>query len=542
MITTALALMIAGAAQKAPAVDYNVPIGASIQFHELVRETKLKLTAKDFAGAAKVASMLPMRSVSYRLDLTKVPKSQVDLYRDSAKFAIESWGAVLSSKSVIVEKKTGRADVVISFEPLLAPDPATKELPGAVLFFGKSPSEPRVEAVIGLKRTAEKLPTTGTEVHNEVLNAFGAYFGLGPTAMFSAATSRTNGRMPNLNSIKVPDVKLAEATMRLGNALRLAAKNKVVVKPTAAKVFLSEAVADFKPALEGDLQERRILIANNGDAPLYMQAEGDCSCIRGSVTPKLNPGETTSLIARYDTDDLKGDIVHHVILTTNDPEHPFYRIPAKIHVDPRFEFVFPRGDTVLIDDSDKKLELYLLSNEKLPWKILRAGMFPGDLVVSAEPFEGTVNDSLGGNKPRKVSGFRLLADLSKLNERQIFGRAVHSIAVQTTNPNQSIAKVPVFIQRGIVAQPEGVYLGEPSGPVETKFVVLRPNKPFKITDIVSNSKRLTTKFDSKESSDNHVVEVKYDGTAPEHKVDAELKVLTDDPKQPEIIVKVQTAL
>jgi hypothetical protein len=527
--------------QKAPTVDYSVPLGASTQFHETVLQIKTKLAAKDFGGASSLAKSLPQSVITYRFNFNKVPKDSLDSFKQSSSFAIASWQKSLDGKATLVESKNGVPNILVSFEPVLQKTPDTNEVPGVALFFGASASEPKVEAVVALKRTAQLVETTPTEAFNEVMYGIGSYLGLAPSPVPGSAMGRVNGRMAALNLVARDEGFVAESNLRLAKALRVAALSKIVVKPTRPQLSVSDRVLQFKPAFQGDTVYEFVTVTNKGDAPLNLKAFGDCSCISGDVLPVLKPGESTALKGRYRTEELVGDIEHNVVLISNDPDQPSQKFAAKIRVEPRAEVIYPTSDTLVLDGGDKKLTFYIHSAEPIKWNILKAQLVPLDSKVIYEPFEGDVTDWRAGGKLKHVKGYKVTTDFTALKDEQVFGRIAMTVYAALSNPNLKLVRAPIYIQKGIVAQPERIYLGAPTGPSETFFVVSRPGKPFKILSATSDSKHVSVQVVSNKLGAEYRMSVKYDGKAPEHRLDTQIRIATDSDKQPTIILPLTTA-
>jgi hypothetical protein len=272
-----------------------------------------------------------------------------------------------------------------------------------------------------------------------------------------------------------------------------------------------------------------------------MRAFGDCSCISGDVLSTLKPGESTALKARYRTEELVGEIEHNVVLVSNDPERPSQKFSAKIRVEPRAEVVFPTSDTLVLDGGEKKLTFYVHSSEPIEWKVLGAQMVPLNSTVLYEPFEGDVKDWKNGGQIRHVKGYRLTADLSAIRESEVFGRNMFTVYVALDNKNMKLVRANLFVQKGIVAQPERIYLGAPTGPTESSFVLMRTGKPFKILSASSDSKHVTVSVTSSKLGAEYTISAKYDGKAPEHRLDTQIRITTDDPKQPIVLIPLITA-
>lgn len=527
--------------QKPPTVDYSVPLGASSEFHALVNEVKSKLAAKDFAGAGKLGKLLPQSVITYRFNYAKVPADRLESYKQSISFAIDSWQKYLDGKATLVEAKSGTPNILFSFEPVLAKLPDTGEIPGATWFYSTEATRPRIETVIGLKRTAQLVEAKSTEVFNEVMFGIGSYLGLAPSPVYGTAMGRVNGTMGGMNLVSKGEAALSESNLRLAKALRVAALAKTVVKPTTPQIVVSGKSFQFKSAFQGDTVYEFMTVINKGDAPLKLKAYGDCSCISGDIIDTLKPGESAALKARYRTDELQGDIEHNVVLMSNDPEEPAQKFPAKIHVEPRAELVYPTSDTVLIDSDQHKLSFYIHSSEPVKWDIIAAQLIPLDSKVVWEPFEGDVSDWKRGGQKRYVKGFKVTADFSTLPANQVFGRIMMSVYVRLTNENLKLITAPIFIQKGIVAQPENIYLGAPTGPTESNFLLTRPGKPFKILNISCDSKFVRVSVASSRLDSEYTITAKYDGKAPEHRIDTKIVIKTDDPKQSEIVLPLTTA-
>lgn len=492
-------------------------------------------------GASALAKALPQSVITYRFNYSKVPKDLQESFRDSTSFAIASWQKNLDGKATLVEAKKGVPNVLISFEPVLQKTPDTNEVPGVALFYGASASEPNVEAVVALRRTAQLIETSATEAFNEVMYGIGSYLGLAPSPVPGSAMGRVNGRMMGLNLVGKDESFVAEANLKLAKALRVAALSKTVVKPTKPQLAVSDRVLQFKSAFQGDTVYQFVTVTNKGDAPLRMKAFGDCSCISGDVLSELKPGESTALKGRYRTDELVGDVQHNVVLISNDPEQPTQKFPAKIHVEPRAEVIYPTSDTLILDGGERKLTFYIHSAEPIKWNILAAQLIPLDSKVLYEPFEGDVTDWKTGGQTKHVKGYKVTTDFTSLKDEQVFGRIAMTVYAALSNPNLKLVRAPIFIQKGIVAQPERIYLGAPTGPAETVFVLSRPGKPFKIVSATSDSKYVSVQVVSNKQNGEYRISVKYDGKAPEHRLDTQIRITTDSEKQPTIIIPLTTA-
>ena len=98
----------------------------------------------------------------------------------------------------------------------------------------------------------------------------------------------------------------------------------------------------------------------------------------------------------------------------------------------------------------------------------------------------------------------------------------------------------MFAQKGIVALPDQVYLGEISGSAKrASFLVSRPGRDFAITKITSDSTRFKASSEAVRGKWEHKVTVEFDGKATQGPLNANIVVHTDDPKQPQITVPIK---
>lgn len=544
MIVPALALTLLGQQTKTAAPDYNVPVGASSEFHRLVIDIKEALSKKDFPTAQKLVNLLPRSSATYRVDTSKLDAVQKAEFPKAIETAADRW-IQSSNRGFNFKPAEGKAkaDIVFSFEPVLAKVAGSDQVAGATWFLGADSSQPSVEAVIGLKRGPKLEAVIGKEVFNESQFTFGRYLGLAPTPIFGSGMGRVEGQMGNLTNIGGDEVSVARRILALSSLLREAVQKKQSIASTQPALKLEREDLKFKDQFQGDQGQAQMLVTNNGDAPLQLAVRGDCGCINGSVALVLAPGKSTLLTGYYSTQELVGDVHHNLVLRTNDPNRPTIVIPAIINVIPRAEFVYPESNTVYMDQADKPFVFYVNSREANIFKVLDSGVIGAPFTLKIDKFEGEVANFLKQGKKEKVRGYKVAVDISELNAQLLFGRAMATVFLKTDNPKLGFAKSQLFIQKGIVSLPESLYLGSPAGIADTTLVLSRPGRPFNIKKISSPSKYLTfqTTPNSPTNASAYTIRVIYDGKAPGHKLKSEVVVETDDPKQPTFKLPIQTS-
>lgn len=521
---------------QAATPDYTVPLGSSTEFNRAVVAIQKSLQQSKFAEAQKLAFQLPKAEVRFRVDLSKVPASLKPVFSNAISMASKVWQTQLRDPYKIVETKTGPVDVLINFEPVLAKLPDAPMVAGAAWFLSEDASQPRLETVIGLKRGNPLVPVGEEDVFNETLAAFGTYYGLAKRPVYGISMGRTDEPAPETNKVHVTELQNARDNLKLANLLRLAIQKKQKISVSEPSLFIERKEMNFGTVFQGDVGKNQIVVANRGSGRLRLKAMGDCACIDGEVIAELGPNQTSVVQGFYTTSELNGEVNHNVILTTNDPEYPVIKIPAKVFVKPRLEFVFPSDPEILLDSKSKTYEFFLNNLDGSPFEVNLA--FANNLgqKLAVEPFSGSVPNFKNDLKPVSVKGFKLSLDLTKVDPKSIVGRVATNVIVRSTHPILKSMQSMIYLQTGIVALPESIYMGLPTGKKTFSFTLNRPGKPFSILSIKSTSKHLTfvsepKKVNGKSDNTNYTIKVNYDGLAPEHLVRTTIEIETNDTDQ-----------
>jgi hypothetical protein len=536
-----LPLLILGSQSATP--DYTVPLGSSTEFNRAAIEIQKSLSRTKYTEAQKLSFQLPKAQCRYRVDLSKVGAAQKPVFLNAISMAAKVWQTQLRDPYKIVESKSGPVDILINFEPVLAKLPDAPLVAGAAWFLSEDPSQTRLETVIGLKR-GNPLEAVGEEdVFNEALATFGTYYGLAKRPVPGISMGRTDESVERTNVIHVTELQNARDNLKLANQLRLAIQKKQKVQVSEPSLFIERKEMNFGTVFQGDMGRNQIMVANRGSGKLRLKAMGDCACIDGDVVAELGPNQTSVVQGFYATSELNGEVNHNVILTTNDPEYPVIKIPAKVFVKPRLEFVFPSNPEILLDSESKIYDLYLNNHDGSPFTInLAISGTPGQK-FEVEPFAGRVLDFKNDNRPVDVKGYKLSLDLTKINRKDIVGRISSNVIVRSNHPILKSIQTLIFFQTGIVALPESIYMGLPTGKKTYTFTVARPQKPFKVLSIKSTSKHLTfqaepAKVFGRVDDTKYTIKALYDGLAPEHLIRTTIEIETNDPDQKMIKVPI----
>ena len=542
MIMHALVLsMITQIGQEAP--SYIVPVGASAEFNHLVLDIESKINEGKFLEAEKLSVLLPHNEVTVRIDSSKLNPTLKSDFEDAIIDSATIWEQKLLKAVHFNFINSPKADISISYEPVLAKVAGTDMVAGATWFLAMEPTQPYIEAIFGLKRGARLDPLHAVEVGNESRFTFGRYLGLSPNPVFGSAMGRYDGPV-NIPTVVSPlEAGAARKIFALSHLLRQAIHEKKKVPVGVAAVNLEMKSLPFESQLQGDRGTANLLVTNTGSAPLELAVQGDCGCITGTVESPIKPGQSTFVNAVFNTTELIGDVHHNIVISTNDPDHPTVIVPVSITVKPRVEFVFPTSNTIYFDEPSRLFTVYVNATETPVFKIINSALTGADLPMKIDPFQGDVDNYVSPGKKQHVNGYKITIDTSKYPVQALFGRAIGMVYLKTDSSKMSIVRSNIFFQKGIASLPEAVFFGSPIGPDSSSLALTRPGRPFKILKITSESKFLSFEItpDPTAKDTQYFVRINYNGKALGNRFKTVVVVETNDPKQPTIQIPVQTS-
>lgn len=529
----ALALSAAAAAQS----SVVVPAGVSSQLHRAVIRVEERLAVRDFAGAAKLAELLPKRNVRVLWDDSKAPPARRESFAAARDAAFE--GFRLALKDLKFEVVTARPDIKISFADSL-PTPPGEALPeGAAFIFSDSTSDARVEAVIGLRRGNPLQPATPADVQNEVAYAIGSYFGMTQTRISVGSMARVDFSRSAPNRPSLNDARGALAAIRIGDQLREAIQKKRVLQPSRPQALITPQELTYGSVIQGSLVPFSVQVTNTGTGELQVRVLPDCSCVGATGMISLKAGDTGLIKVAVDTSEVPGDLRRRLILYTNDVDFPTRDIPISFKVEPRFTFLTPFGGTILMEEGGAAADVFLLFPTGKPLNVTEARLDGLNGSVTFEPWSGRLANPEAGEPEMERKGYRFRVSLA---DSLPPGVAEATILVGTDDQQFPLLRFNVRAQKGIVAMPDQIYLGEVSGAKRASALISRPRSAFKVLKVESESPYLKATFAQSKYDWEYKLSVSYLGGAPQGDFVAPIKVYTDDPKQPVITVTVRAVI
>lgn len=520
---SAIALLLT--AQTAPLPPF--PPGSSAAVHQACLAVEEQLAKGAFEEARKDAERLPKRSFSIQWDDSAAPASEKDRWVEMRDLAIKSWSQIYNLHVSVGTK----GDIAFRFVDH-CPD-GKEGIPAAsVLQFGDSP---RLKVDIGLKRGKQLEPIVPNEAFVEVAHAIGSYLGVADDPLLGSAMHREDkpGMPPYGPAQK--DLFVAENILAISERLRRDVANRTSIPAGEPAIGLSPAVVDMGEVRAGSKVPLEFRISNLGTATLAINLVPDCGCFSRVPPGGVPPGKTVTLRTVVDTTEYIGTIHKDLVLYSNDPKNPTIEIPVTFKSLPAYRIYRPEGDTVIVPDSGTSINVLLTlpkDSKLFPERYEVTGM--DNAKVTMEPWRGSAPDPDldEPSQPRQGYEFHL-----KVPGKLPVGRTGLTLSVTTSDKDFPLVQYNLYLQKGIVALPENIFLSNMTGTARAEFRLTRHGKPFQILKVETGSPNLKAFVKPVTGQVEYQVDLLYDGHAPLGDFVAVVKVHTNDAKDP--IVEVQ---
>lgn len=513
------------------AVGPDLPAGANATFQEACLAVQTALQKGDFPGADARLRALPALEATMEWDESGIPKERRAEFARARDVSIELWRRMVPDLKVTLAKN-GR--IKIGFAPELPRNSDSPGPAGATYFFSIDPTEPAVEGVLSLTRTERRAAIEAKEVTNEVTYAIGAYLGLERMPDVGAAMGRHEQPYLHINLPGPSEAYQVKELQKVVAVLRDFVKRKVKVTPARAEIFLSQVEFRPKPTVQGEPLTMSVTVTNRGTATLRYRLVPDCSCFALAYDKSIKPGESKLVQIAVDTINFTGQLEKKIAVHSNDAEASLRWLSFSMRVDPLFRFLgVARSDVVLIEDKAEG-DIYFVPNQNKPLIPSAATVEGVGGTATIEPWSGT----LGGE--RDLKGYKVHY---KLNDNIPPGRAAVGISLTTDDPAWSPVRHSFYVQKGIVALPLSIYMGEVGKePARAWALVSRPGKPFKITKVETEGAFFSAEIENVGKDWEYKVIVVYKGGADFGDLATTLKITTDDPRQPVLTVPISAVV
>lgn len=510
------------------------PVGTNRSLLEASLAVQEHMEKGEFDKAAQAMEAMPKPNPVIRWDLKGVPENLHDPLKDARDQVFAQWGQFFTQvKPTFVE--SGKADIVFSFTEKL---PETEEgFPAAAAHvFSTDPSEPRLETTIALYRGRPAQLSTPSDIHNEIMYAMVAYFGHERTPFPGAGAFRTDQPGASRSQFTAFEMGTIKRTFELVEKLNQLIKDKVKVEAARPKLQVEPISLTLPNAVQAEPVKFTIQVTNPGNAPLTFRFQPDCGCLSSHYSPILEPGRTAMVTGFVDTVNFVGKLRHKFYVFANDADIPFREIPVAIDVEPLVRMVRPGASVLQMGDNGTTADVFLVVSPTAKIQLGDATIEGLTGEVTEEEWEGEL-EVIPGEPKRKVKAIRYRV---QLNPSSLPGRLQATLAVPTDHPVLPLLRHNIFVQRGIVAEPESLYLGEiPNARTSATFIVSRPGVPFKVLEVTTNSPYFKAVATPNADSSEFRVTVEFDGKGIPGIVETIVTIRTNDPKQPRIEVPIR---
>lgn len=299
------------------------------------------------------------------------------------------------------------------------------------------------------------------------------------------------------------------------------AASALVGAAAGADSMFDELSKDFGSVPHGSIQTHNFRLVNNTKQPVSISSvRVSCGCTSASAAKTyLNPGEETAIVAHMDTSRFFG--VRSVTIFVQFDRPGFEEARLTVQANSRTDFIVsPDG---LSFGEVKKSETPTVSSTVT---------FYGSKTQITEAksesnyVQATIKEVKGadGQASYQVS--------AKLRDDVPAGKWYTDVWLKTNNPEIPQIRVPLTVEiaAALSVSPDAVALGQVAVNGESeRRVVIRGNKPFKITAVKGEDEQLTVRDSTEDSKTVHVLTVRLK-PAKAGDVNRNLRIETDLPE------------
>lgn len=532
---TALALLL----QTQTPGPIVLPPGSSRDFQSMVYSVQAAVDAGKWDEAKRLAERLPSLDVSLEWDEAGLTESQRMFFSQVRDTAIKVWQVGVPTLKFTLAPK---GKVKIGFVESLPENADSVGPAGAVFLTSPADGDPVVEAVLALNRTALKRPTDPLDVRNEVQFAIGTYLGLARQVRPGQLMFRTEEPYASQNTYTMGDGRLALKNIEISDRIRKDVSERKNPGIAAPQIVVDPT--EWRPRPVGQAEEMMVSlqVANQGKGTLDYRLVPDCGCfVIGRYKEQLQPGETTTVPIMINTLEFTGNLKKALFIYSNDPYFPIKRVSLETIVRPAYRFVdLMKESSVIVDKQGGKFETILVLDEGKDFKITGASVsgVTAGIEVEQKPWEGVLDFPEIGEGPKKRKGYKINCLIAPGLPP---GRLQLSIELQTDD-KEFFKRIyhSVYVQQGIVAVPLSIYFGQvPQQPARASVVLTRPGRPYNVLKVESDTEFVTATVEPYRPGTEYKIVATFTGKAPIGRFSAQIKVHTDDPDQPIVVVPVE---
>ena len=523
-----------------------LPLGTTPEYQKAVLGVEKAMEKGDFVAATAAMRLLPHNRPRIAWDDSNVPTRLRSVLMAERDKAFSEWSAGMSFAPRLVTDGSA-VDMKISFQPSLNKSVDAKEPLEVAAFFSTDPKEPRLEFVIGLKHGQPLVSSTETDIANDIRFGIGLYLGIAETPIPGGVMYREE-KPSGVIPVSVYERVIGGRILSFHDDLDACITRKQKVASGVASAFIDplklEPPHNLDPKVSDPCDSRAttvhftIQVTNHGTAAMETRLVPGCSCFSTTEPQTIPAGQTRLYPLDMNTVEYVGRVNKTIVLLTSDPDKPCIKLPLSVQIRPRYRFLSPQGDTILVGPDGGEFTLYL-AVEGDPFTLEGQPNLVGiPGTVTYEPWSGSLPDPALGEPARPRKGYKLNLDVKP---QLTPGHTFVGVDVTTTDSTFRKVSARLWAQRGIIALPDRANLGH-IGPVARSFEITltRPGKPFHIIGLSADDPKhiRVNQHVTKDRPWEHIVKFTFDGQVESGGYSSNIIVRTDDPDQPKITIPI----
>jgi hypothetical protein len=329
--------------------------------------------------------------------------------------------------------------------------------------------------------------------------------------------------MPRLHpTIAVVAITVALSGLRAAPAQEAhEAKPKPVLAAVASELDAGEVV-------EGDEPHYKFTLMNHGDRPIKLRVVSFCGCTLSRYDPEIAPGGQGTVEATLNTAHMKGKVIKMIAVRAE--EEAMGKVDLRVLATVR----------PLVNVSPSNAA-FLVVKDHVPNRV--------EFTLTPEPGKGIQFTEVTSNSRFFLS--RLVPPTDPDGPTRLIvsvtpdappGLLQANLAVTTSSPKVPRVGLVVTGEKGIAVSPRTVYWGgisETTGTAREEILLTKRGGRFAVRGVTCDDPAVRAAVETVADGSQYKVMVSYAGGWKAGRQRATLKINTDDPAQPEILVPVQ---
>lgn len=516
MVTLVALTLLASGGQKP--VPVRMVMAVAPELRALVDKISSNTKSGNWAEAKQLAGQLPKLNPAVGFEFTGAPSAVVEMIEEVRDEVLDFW----SMKLVGFKAKVGTGDdLVIRYA----------DVKSTKLSYSLEKNQPRLSVVFPLVRGKQPRVVNRNDVRTDVLYAIAKYFGVTDNPSEFTIAGRKDDSDAQISVGMGQEAIISKGVATMTETIRKAIEAKTAIEFASPIADLKTHQFDLEAVTQGDLSEMEIVLQNTGTGDLVADVSANCGCVIPQRRLVVAPGQTVRGKVQLDTIEFTGDLTRLLTVVTNDSSHPYFQIPIKVKVNPRFFFISPPGQVFVTDRPGQARDIYVILASGKPTNITINRVDGATAEATIEKWSGDVRDPNTGIEYRGQTGYKIHLEIGK---QLVPGRAPGRVMLRTDDPKFPSIGANFYVQEGIVAMPDSLYFGEVSSGQIVKSLISRPGVPYKIIQATSSNPHFSVKVETIHEGWDYRIAVSYDGKARSGTFEETVILKTDDPKQAQI--------